>query len=379
LLVVLLAALTSVLAAKPGVVKTTDGRRMDGDITEDRERGTVNVLSHGVVITLKREDVASIEYLGEFQEQYRQRLAAMGATPGSKQHMEVARWLFDQREYDLAREHAEKARALDPRNTEIPVLIDTIIRQRQLDLVRPATRDTTAPPPATRLGALPKAVLTPDQIQVVRRYELTRADRNVRFRFDNNVIRRFVDLRSLNAARFQAAADFEKAMAIYTDGLAQMHPDVKILGDPQALVEYKIVQRTILTGCASSACHGGAQAGKFFLYNPADNDATTYTNFYILTQYGQWIGAAGAGAIRHKAIDRLHPEDSLVLQYGLPANQAKIRHKDVPNFKPTFANMQLPTYRAILSWIGQTLRPDEVNYGIDFKPPSPATAPSKTP
>jgi hypothetical protein len=75
-------------------------------------------------------------------------------------------------------------------------------------------------------------------------------------------------------------------------------------------------------------------------------------------------------------IDRAHPEDSLLLQYGLPRNEAKVPHPDVQGFRPAFRRGRDDTkYQAIARWIGSSLlidAPLTPDYGIQYDPPTGA-------
>jgi hypothetical protein len=348
----------SLLWSAPGTVRTRDGRQLEGDITENRRDNTVQVVSRGGTLTLPQEQVLSIDYSADLQEQYQKRLAALGPNPTVNQRLELARWLFEHREYDLAREEADRARQTDPRNADAQALLEVINRQKVLERATPVTRPrlVAVTRPATTQGAGPR-LLTAEQIQTIRRAELTERDARIRIRFENNVVRRFAELKGWNLAEFATLGDFQKALRIRDEGLAEMRQDVKVLSDPTTVAEFKVVQRAILNGCAATGCHGGPGAGGFALITPADTDAATYTNFYILNQHT--LQVAG---VRYRLLSRLRPEDSILLQYGLPADRVQIRHKETPNWKPAFT--QGNSYQMVRNWIN-LLGPTEPDYRLD--------------
>ena len=65
-------------------------------------------------------------------------------------------------------------------------------------------------------------------------------------------------------------------------------------------------------------------------------------------------------------IDRERPEDSLLVQYSLPPETAKIPHPQVANYKGTVPNKTNGRYRELVHWMGQVLSPVAPDYGIDM-------------
>src|SRR5579884_166420 len=86
------------LLAEPGSVRTRDGRTFAGDVHEQGDQ--VVVQNKGIETILSRTQVLRISYAHDLGDEYRQRLARLGArdVPG---RVELARWLFDNRRYDL--------------------------------------------------------------------------------------------------------------------------------------------------------------------------------------------------------------------------------------------------------------------------------------
>ena len=96
------------------------------------------------------------------------------------------------------------------------------------------------------------------------------------------------------------------------------------------MTEFKTVVWPILAeSCATSQCHGGANAGgRLRLFNAQlDDPRILYTNFYILH-------ALSENGL--KMLDRANKEDSLLLQYGLPRDIAKAPHPEKMRIEPVF-------------------------------------------
>jgi hypothetical protein len=68
-------------------------------------------------------------------------------------------------------------------------------------------------------------------------------------------------------------------------------------------------------------------------------------------------------------IDRLRPEDSLLLNFGLTQSVTKLPHPNAKGFKPIFHNTSDPIYLDVAKWITslKALAPD---YGIKYDVPT---------
>lgn len=378
----ILCLLCSALLARPGTVRTKDGRSIDGDIA-DRGADGATITTKAGQITIRADEIAEIQYGGSIKEAYEKRLAALPKDAGPRAHVDLARWLYENKEYELARKEADTALSLEPNNEDAAVLRQTIDRTMLLDK-RPAAN--IARPLAGAGGSTNKTVggaavkdrhlLSPDQINTIRQFELRENEQRVRVRLDNNVGKKYVELANMDPRQFAAMPDALKALNILKNGTQEMRKDVRILTDPQAILEYKAkVQPAILQGCAATACHSGTNAGRLLLYNPADNDAITYTNFYSLTQLTSTVDKT-----ERRMIDRIYPQNSLILQFGMPRERAEFDHPDVPGWKIWFSGTQDNRYQQIFDWIQNGLVPVQPNYGIEFTLPTtkaPATQPTQ--
>lgn len=377
----LLGVCVSSAFARVGVVRTTDGRSIEGDVTE--KEGVVTVATRGGTIALNRSDVASIDY-ANIIEAYEQRLAAIPPDAGAPAHYELARWLYDNRQYELARTELNKALELNPNFPDAVLLKQTVERNLAWDRSRPAAPAPGAPtasaPPATAPGQVTPApaerrLLNPDQINTIRQVELKESDRQIRTRFVNDVQRRYIEYRAIDPRLFTTLSEFDKAMAILQNGTPEMKPDVRIVSDPRTLLEFRTrIQPTLLQGCASVNCHGGANAGSFVLINPAAGDPATYTNFYILSKY-----ATQVGDVSRKMLDRQYPRNSLAGQFGLPRDRADLDHPEAQGWSNLYRGLDDPRYLLLLQWIASL---DPIGeYGIDFPLPTgkPSTRPTSPP
>lgn len=386
LLVVMVALLVlgSLVLARTGKVTTTEGQSFTGEVRETEKEVIITI--HGVETVIQRENVASVQYLEDWETEFLRKLEALNPNDVAGR-VRLAREAFDARRYVIARDVLEEALKIDPRDTEALTMMETVRRQIRLEETRrpvaprpvaPPDRldaDPDAPPPALGVRQ-PLPTLSDAQIQEIRRRELTPADVNIRVRFEPNVIREFAESQGMTFQEFNRLPTLEKAMRIIDRGTPEMVQRVQIMQDPQVLATYRrTIQPLILNGCASSGCHGGPQAGNFRLIAPADNDAATYTNFFLLQDYTRKVGRAegifGTGATR--MITRGQGDQSLLAQYMLPPTISDLDHPQVPGYTGLARSRQDPRYQQVVAWINSLTRVAP-NYQFDFR--LPATQPA---
>jgi hypothetical protein len=360
------------LFAREGIVTTRDGRTLSGDIQEDPDGKSINITLHGGTLTVSRDNVLRINYPADAERDYRERLAALDPNDITGR-LDLSRYELDAHQYDLAADAARDAERLDPHNPDAAMLLDTIQSQRNLDskvmlATSPSAPETSAESvPANEKGHF----LTLEDVEAIRRGELTAGD-TVRVQFFNKVREQYASSLT-NPADFYAEPEVRQALDILYNGAPAMAKDVRPATDPRIMSEYRTrVQPRILVGCAAAGCHNSEGSGGFMLYTDATDTLPAYTNYYILSRTGRTLEGGdtfGSGPIYRPMIDRLHPDDSLMLQYGLPRSMATTPHPDVPSFKPMFTGLTDPGYLEISRWI-HSLAPIVPDYGIKFALPS---------
>jgi hypothetical protein len=355
--------LASALLARQGMLSTTDGRVMQGDIQTSPDGKTVYVTMYGSTLTMDRSSVASINYPGDAAGDFQKRLGALDPND-IKGRLDLSRSELNARQYDLAAEAARDAERLDPHNPEAVILLDTIQGERALD-AKPAGGSGAGSAAAPAATAPSGKYLTMDDVYAIRRAELM-PDDQVRVVFLNDVRKRYLGVGG-DGAGFNAESQTQQALDIIQSGDANLAKDVQIVTDPHAMADFRVlVQRRILAGCAAAGCHGGAGAGGFVLYPDAREILPSYTNFYILQQAGRKLTGGdtiGSGPVYRPMIDRLHAQSSLLLQFGLPRSLAGTPHPEAKGFRPTFASPEDSNYQAIAHWI-ESLNPIVPDYGI---------------
>lgn len=384
-----LTVFASLVLAKPGVLKTRDGKTLEGDITDTVE--SMVVKRGNIEVRVAHADVTSVRYVPSTSA-FTLRINEL-KPDDTAGRMTLALEAFHAGQYPAARNLAEEVLAKDPNNKQAVDLLDLIRRQILLEPrqrgLEATTQDTkssigTPLPP----GALPHQYLSDAEINRIRQTELQESDAaRVRVRLENAVAKRFKDIPQASNGDFANLSSFQQAIRIIRYGDADMRKDVIVLQDPGAVREFRQnIQKIVVVGCASNSCHGSQAGGPFVLFPSPDNEAAAYTNFYMLSTYQKRpvvqpdsiFGGSLAGAMM---IDRQAPDQSLLMTYGLPPQQAGAHaHPAIPGFRPTFATVNDGLYRRVRSWIADSLMHQEPVYGITYQPPvaKPATAPATT-
>jgi hypothetical protein len=232
----------------------------------------------------------------------------------------------------------------------------------------------------------PRPLLNAEDIQKIRRAELRAGDNTVRIQISPETRKSFCDKTGEDPDRFRAMTPAQQAVEIMQKGDDVLRSRIRINSDPRPLAEFRRMQNQILVGCASAACHGGHNADNLVLINPAVDDASTYTNFYLLERYSKRAaspnpsGIFGGEAVR-KLIQRGDGEHSLLVNYALPTSSAHLGLTHPPvngsDITPIYRSRQDPRFKAWIDWMNDSLAPTEPDYKItDYTPPS--TAPAAT-
>jgi len=380
--------LASALFARQGTVKTTDGRTIQGDVDDNSPDGqTVSIAMHGATITLPRQDVLSIDYSLDqnpgIDPNFQQKLNTLDSTDVAGR-IALGQEALRAGNYDEATAAAHDALRLDPNDPDATALLNTIAIEKALTVKQNAAANQPAVAPATQPAAEnPDAgkYLTDEDIQAIRRVELSSTDNNARIQFFNNVRKRYLAASGDDPAAFNAESATDQALDIFESGNKPLFKDVKILTDPSVLLEYRVqVQPRVLAGCAASACHGGESGGGFYLFPDAVKAAPAYTNYFILEQTARKVPGGdmfGTGPVARSMIDRVHVGSSLLLQFGLPSSLAAIPHPAVAGFKPIFRDETDGNFVEMSGWIS-SLKAMAPNYGIQYTIPTtkPATRPA---
>jgi hypothetical protein len=366
----------SVLFARQGVIRTRDGKTIEGDIEEKPDQVVISL--HGIKTAINRENIeGEVEYFDNIEARYQDRVSKLPKKPTAADRLALARWLFGVKAYDLAQKEIDEARKIDPNSADAATLEQTVISQRRIEQNRTTTTPPApgAKPPTTPGAAAPAAagdkprLVTPEEINIIRQVEWREKDAAVpRVTVPPDVRRRYVDLKALDPGQFAALTMPQQAYYILTDAdaPAEMKREIKVTTDPQAIAEYRRgIQPLVLNNCATAGCHGGWKGGDFVLYsNNPEKDVIAYTNFLILQKYKKSFGEK-----EYYMIDRTYPERSILAQFALSPETAELKHPELKaqTYKPIAGSRAAPAYKTIVGWMKE-LQAGGPNYGFDYDP-----------
>jgi hypothetical protein len=354
-------------------VKLKNGETIIGEIVEQTPEG-IKLKRPLATVFYPRDQIVSIEPVYDVKEDYADRLSKLKKDDFEGQ-LALGQWALESKLYPEAVKHLEEAVKL--KNQERARLLlrqaKAKLEEAQKGSETPSkTDDGSGPSTGGESGALNlKNMVSDEDIQRIRMPELS-VDEQFRVELRNKVVERFLE-------QFRGRGDFEKKgkdvefrhwspprqaryIMEHVSPDDPLRNDIIIKSDPSCMREFRTsVWRWISTSCAGVACHGSAKGqGGLKLWNvPARNENVDYTNFLILDSFHTKAGL--------QVIQRDNPEESLLLQYGLPDNLARQRHPKEK--KPPFASRSSPLYKTTLDWIMSLRRPLHPEYNLPSLPP----------
>ncbi len=159
------------------------------------------------------------------------------------------------------------------------------------------------------------------------------------------------------------ADSIEIVELLFTLKARDLYPQVKVITEPYALNLFRrrVHNAWLLNSCATARCHGGVEAGRFFLHRRRHKDERVrYTNLLILERLEvdpDW-----------PLVNYDEPMMSLIVQYGLPRHLARRPHPDVSGWKPVFGRGGQRMLRDTVTWIESMMQP-RPDYPVDYQPP----------
>ena len=119
------------------------------------------------------------------------------------------------------------------------------------------------------------------------------------------------------------------------------------------------VQKFVIASCATTQCHNTDKGGKLYLFTAPADDVTALSDYVILQEFTKTVAG-----VEYSMIDRLHPDQSLLVQYSLPLNMTVVPHPKAAGYTaPARANtVQI---RQIEEWVSK-LSPVAPAYDFDL-------------
>lgn len=328
-----------------------------------------------------RLDASPVELRREYQDRFGKLKA-----DDVEGHYALAEWCREHRLYRSLLKQAQYVLQLEPDNENARLLYRVAV-----DALKAQNTQTRPAEGAAAAESIDGELLGPQQIQQLKYAEflppdetrpslpihgrVRRADRGESFkvRFAGSVLNDFLDYMSghpdfrsrENRTAFLSLAPTRQAQLIREHSGNRFEDDIEIITNPLVFQQFERVLPMVMSGCATSSCHGGAGAESWRLRTARPRtDLNLYTNFLIVNR----VREGG-----HRLVNRAKPEESLLLQYGLPPRQALFQHpEEIAVMFPR--GREDARYRTILMWI-ENLRMPEPRTGVALpgypEPPPP--------
>ncbi|UCD75066.1 MAG: hypothetical protein JSV91_14930 [Phycisphaerales bacterium] len=363
-----------------GVVILRNGRIQEGLILEDAFEYVLMEIE-GIRSRLKRPVVHHVILQPSFEEKYEAYRSAIGPNM-HEEHLGLCWWLMAQRRYELAEKELKELVA-KKETPEARQLLTVVQAQLALGTPPPLDEDAGRPSPAnpdgeeretgmvTEKDLLPTKILTHRDVNIIRVYEID-FERPPKLTIGPDTIRQLITSYGTNkqipasqtgrTAMFRAdPIDITRLM--FDLRARELYDQIQVLSEPYALNMFRqrVHNTWLMNNCATSRCHGGVHAGRLFLHRRGYKDERVRcTNLLILERLE--IDPAWP------LINYDDPEMSLIIQHGLPRDQARMPHPDVKGWKPVFRPVNPRLLRDALAWIRSMMQP-RPDYPVEYEPP----------
>jgi len=376
--------------ARDVVVVLKDGRQIRGTLVSETS-SSVTIAVAGIETTFPRPMVEEMKVQLSLEEQYKQKRGEIADDNFSARY-DLARWLYDQKSpagYKLALKELDSILSDKPDHQQAMLLRNVVNERLKLEpdkdmQDKPAPSKPDAPTPdAPEAGgdqAAPEAgeseLLTPEQINMIRIYEV-RIDNEPRAsRLQPDVIKdlyeKFRDdpvmepyLGRRGEQRFKALKGHEQLSVLFKLRAREFYDKIDIRDEPETMIKFRtrIHPTYIVRYCGR--CHGQGEAPGLYLHTRnITANRTTYTNYMILRR-------TTVGQNRTPIIDKLDPQSSPLIQFGLPRRDATNPHPEAPGLRQYFSGPNDPRIADMIEWI-QSLYSED--YPVDFTPPKAKAA-----
>jgi hypothetical protein len=374
-------------------IVTTSGTVFTGLLVEHGNDRIVLKIG-GIPTPFPIKDISKVETLLPNRDRYEQYRSALDPKD-TRGRLSLSQWLVSVDMFNEALLNLDEVLKLDPdekRALDLKTVVEGLIQLRK-NRDRPVSPSiATRPVNQARPKAAQFPVLSADEINMIRVYEVNLAD-PPRMSVARSVVTRLLEeyagdplvpvSREGRDAIYRRRAD-EILELMFKLRARDLYGEIKVQQDPASMRLFRdqVHRGWLLNYCATTDCHGGTEAGSFWLNTRAPNtDASVYTNFYIMEKTRIKATRGDRRDEMVPLIDYANPSQSPLLQLALPPENSLFPHP-TPNrpgkapFKPLFRDENDARFRKTVEWIGTMFLP-RPDYRIDYlppKPPAPAIA-----
>lgn len=293
----------------------------------------------------------------------------------------LALWLYNKKMYDESKQELESLLEATNHYEARQLLNEVSAQIKLLESSRGSNRSVSGGgaeggrrPKDDRTalsGPMASPLLTDADVNLIRVYELDTANPprlQVPRTLIQTMLEKYADSELIPAKSAEKNAYFSKepidiVKTLFALKARELYGEIEVLGEPESLNLFRLrVHNAWLIGnCATSKCHGGADAGRFFLHNRDwKDDNVRFTNLMILlrTRFDTL-----------PLIDPEKPTDSLIYQYALPKTEARRPHPDVRGWSPVLTSGRRGLQEDFVDWV-RSMRMPRGDYPVEYTPPS---------
>ena len=370
-----------------GLVQLRDGTIVRGEILKDSLE-EVEFQVDSVRGRVPREKVYRVMLELQFETRYA-RIKAAIAPEEHGRRLGLARWLADQDRLDLAiteleallrdgdvEEAREMLREINARvKLELAVkeskenskkkaadkAADAAAAAEQTQAANDGSNSAKPAPrgaPTTR-EMLPKDLLSNEDVNLVRVYEIDFKDpprltvspegvRQLILRYGSSAL---VPATTQERNALYSKSSVEIARLMFDLKARDLYNYIEVEEDPTSVAKFRtrVHNSWLISNCATSRCHGGVDAGRFFLYTGnAKDQRIRYTNLLTLLNFK----VDGKPVINFE-----DPPNSLLIQYAMARSSARYPHPDVKGWRPVLSTTTPQLLQDTLDWIRSMYQP----------------------
>ncbi|MEM1209662.1 MAG: hypothetical protein AAGI54_10380 [Planctomycetota bacterium] len=362
-------------------IVTTDGRTFAGELVEQTP-STVVLGIAGIDTPFSRDVIASLEVGKTVSAEYDELKADLDESdPGA--WAGIVEFLFDRGRYELAKQEVDALIASHP-NYEVAKRLRSridsqilLIQQTSTPAATPtrpvgtaqrATVDALEPTPAQEAGFW----LTAEDVNKLRLWELPENLSQAQPRIVvpreaiDELYENYTDDPALPKGRearnrFRALPGWQQLELLFKLRARELYPKVRVVQDPPALQTFRgQINPAYVVGYFRQHFGRGEVPGLYLLRYRPNTAESAFANFLALDQ---------ASYEGEQFIDRDSPQRSLLLQWGLPRDDADLPAPPIDGWRPFFTGPDDSRFVQYADWIGSLYDPAP-DYGTDYNPPS---------
>jgi len=388
----MVALLATIANAETVVIELNNGKTIEGELVAENDQA-VTLLRSGIREPYPRSDIKEIRRQRELTipEQFAQRKANLDSDDLVERY-KLAAWAYEEKAYRLALDEVRAIR--DDITAETPEQLitaldkfETVINNRlQLEQPEaPAVGDQPQPdqsqpdqPDASRdnaddqsAPAKPLELLTDEQVNLIRVYEVDlAADPQVTVPRDvfNKLLENYRQeqamepfLASDGRRRLRTLSDSDFLRLLFDLRARNLYREITIRTDPPVMQDFRrIVYPNYVANYFRRYFSSGERPVLPLIFKRGNDTNEVYTNFYIL---------AHASHEGNALIDRDRPEESLLLQWGLPRESARYPAPELKGWRPFFTGVDDRNFENYVDVLGNLYKP-KPSYGIQYAMPT---------